>query len=176
MEEQRVVGPRVLDQPMHRPDDVRLGRLAHRVLLVIRQRHHILPLVPEVLVQVSGHVLDVVDAPAQLPALPEVVDPDQQRLPAPRAVRVLELVLPRCARARTAASALAGARGALGPVVGRGIAVGDRRTAVGSPRIAGGAVVAVFNGTCQMEVCWWVCGCHWLTWYGPPYCCGGGGP
>lgn len=77
MEEERIIGLRILDQPVHGAEDIRLGRLAHGVLLVIGQDHHILAGVAEVLVQVGGHVLDVVDTSAQLTFLTEIVDSDQ---------------------------------------------------------------------------------------------------
>jgi hypothetical protein len=64
--------------------------LAHGVLLVVGQDHHVLALVAEVLVQVAAHVLDVVDAAAQLALLAKVVDADEQGFPAAGAVGVLE--------------------------------------------------------------------------------------
>ena len=90
VEEERVIGSRVLDEPVHGAEDILLRRLAHRVLQVVGEDDHVLALVAKVLKQVRRHVLDVVDATPQLPALPEVVDPDQQRLAPARAVRVLE--------------------------------------------------------------------------------------
>ena len=98
---------------MHRPQNILLRRLAHRILQIIRQDHHILSLIPEILKQVTRHVLDIVDAPAQLPALPEIVDPDQQRLATPGAVRVLEVVV----LGRAVAEALRGAGGGRGGLV-----------------------------------------------------------
>lgn len=109
MKEQRIIRSRILNQPMHSAQNILLRRLAHRVLQIIRQDDHVLTLIPKVLKQVRRHVLDVVDAPAQLPALPEVVDPDQQRLAPPRAVRVLEVVVLRRAVAKSLGSA--GGRG-----------------------------------------------------------------
>jgi len=50
MEKERVVRSGILDEPMHCPQDVLLRGLAHRVLLVIREDHHIIPLVAEILV------------------------------------------------------------------------------------------------------------------------------
>ena len=90
MEEQRVVWPGVLDQPMHRPQDIRFCRLTHGVLLVVCECDHILPLIPKELIQVRAHILDIVDASAKLPPLAKVVDTDQQRFPSPVACRVLE--------------------------------------------------------------------------------------
>lgn len=68
---------------MHRPQDIGLGRLAHWVLLVVRQSDHILPLVAEKLVQVRAHVLDIVDTSAQLSSLAEVVDTNEKSFPSP---------------------------------------------------------------------------------------------
>jgi hypothetical protein len=52
-----------------------------------------LGLCPRQLTKERLEVLDIVDAPAQLAVLPAVVDADEQRAPAPRASRVLELLL-----------------------------------------------------------------------------------
>jgi hypothetical protein len=91
VEEERVVGASILDQPMHGPQDVLFRRLAHGVLLVIGENHHVLPLVAEVLHEVSRHVPDIVDTSPELTALVEIVDANQQCFPASRALRVLEL-------------------------------------------------------------------------------------
>lgn len=126
MKEQRIIRPRILNQPMHRPQDILLRRLAHRVLQIVRQDHHVLALIPKVLKQVRRHVLDVVDAPAQLPALPEVVNPDQQRLAPPGAVRVLEVVVLRRAVAEALRGAWGGCWGLVVAVhVGVGVGGGD---------------------------------------------------
>lgn len=77
---------------MHRPQDVSLRRLAHGVLLVVRQQHHVLARVAEVLVQIRRHVLDIVDTTTQLALLPEIVDSNQQGLALTSASRVLETV------------------------------------------------------------------------------------
>lgn len=92
MEEQRVIGTRILDQPVHSPKNVCLGRLAHRVLLVIGQEDHVLASVAEVLVQVGRHVLHIVDTSAQLTFLSEVIDTNQQGLSLTRTAGVLEAV------------------------------------------------------------------------------------
>ena len=120
VKEERIIRPCVLDKPVHGAQDILLGRLAHRVLQVVGQDDHILALVAEVLVQVRRHVLDVVDAAPQLSALPEVVDPDQQRLAATRAVRVLEGVVRRRGRE---ALRRAGRRGGVA-VAGMAVRVG----------------------------------------------------
>ena len=75
---------------MHCAQDVRFCGLAHGVLLVIRERDHVLALVPKELVQVCAHVLDIVDAATELAPLAKVVDTNQQRFPAPITCRVLE--------------------------------------------------------------------------------------
>ena len=49
MKEERVVRPGFLDQPMHRSQDVLLGRLAHWILLVVCEDDHVLALVAKVL-------------------------------------------------------------------------------------------------------------------------------
>lgn len=92
MEEQRIVGLRILHQPMHRTKNIRLGRLAHGVLLIIRQNNHVLARIPEVLVQVCGHVLHVIDATAKLTLLVEIIDSNQQSLSLTSTSRVLEVV------------------------------------------------------------------------------------
>lgn len=49
MEKQRIVWPRILDEPMHTPQDVGLCRLAQRVSLVFCEGHHVLWRVAEIL-------------------------------------------------------------------------------------------------------------------------------
>lgn len=92
MEEQRVIGTRILHQPVHSPKYVCLGRLAHRILLVISQEHHVLASIAEVLVQVGRHVLDVVDTAAQLTFLAEIIDTNQQGLSLSCTAGVLEAI------------------------------------------------------------------------------------
>ena len=92
MEEQRVIGTRILDQPVHSPKNVCLGRLAHWVLLVIGQEHHVLASIAEVLVQVGRHVLDIVDTSAQLTFLAEVIDTNQQGLSLACTAGVLKVI------------------------------------------------------------------------------------
>lgn len=77
---------------MHSPENVRLGRLAHGVLLVIGQEDHVLASVTKVLVQVCRHILDVVDTSTQLTLLAEIVDSNEQRLSLACATRVLEVI------------------------------------------------------------------------------------
>lgn len=78
MEEQTVVGLSILHQPMHSTENILLVRYRHLVLLVIGQKHHIGASITKVLVQVCGHVLDVVDASSQGSSLSEVIDTDQE--------------------------------------------------------------------------------------------------
>jgi hypothetical protein len=92
MEEQRIVGLCILDQPVHSAQNIRLGRLAHGVLLVIGEEDHIFASIAKVLVQVCGHVLHIVDTPAKLTLLTEVVDANQQRLALTSAARILEAI------------------------------------------------------------------------------------
>jgi hypothetical protein len=75
---------------MHSSQDVLLRRLAHGVLLVVRQDDHVLSLVPKVLDQVRRHVPDVVDASSELTALTKVINADQKGFPPARASRVLK--------------------------------------------------------------------------------------
>jgi hypothetical protein len=78
VEEEGVVGPGVLDEPMHGPQDVLLGGLAHGVLLVVGKDNHVLALVTKMLDQIRRHVPDIIDASSQLAALAKVVDADEQ--------------------------------------------------------------------------------------------------
>lgn len=78
---------------MHGAQDVLLGGLAHGVLLVVGKEDHVLPLVAKVLDQVRGHVAHVIDAAPQLAALAKVVDTDEEGLPAPVTLRVLERIV-----------------------------------------------------------------------------------
>ena len=90
VEEEGVVGLGVFDQPVHGAQDVGLGRLGHGVVLVVGQDDHVFSGVPEALVEVCGHVFDVVDAAAQLAALPKVVYSDQESFSPASAVTVLK--------------------------------------------------------------------------------------
>ena len=100
MEEQRIVGLCVFDQPMHSPQNVLFRRLAHGVLLIVGQDHHVFTGVSEIAVQVTRHVFHIVDASSQLPFLSKVVDTDQQGLTPACTARVLEIVTLRCALAK----------------------------------------------------------------------------
>ena len=52
MEKERIVGAGILHKPMHGPEDVLLGGLAHWVLLVVCKNNHVLPLVAKVVDEV----------------------------------------------------------------------------------------------------------------------------
>lgn len=80
MEEKRIVRLRILYKPVHCAQNIGHGRLACINVRVIRQNHHVFPPITKVLIEVVGHVLDVVDATPELSALPEVIDADKQRL------------------------------------------------------------------------------------------------
>ena len=97
MEEERVIRPRVLHQPMHSPQNILLRRLAHGVLSVICESNHVLALVSEVAVQIGRHILHIVDAPSELASLPEVVDANKKRFAPAGTVGVLERIALRCA-------------------------------------------------------------------------------
>ena len=98
MEKEGVIRPGVLHEPVHCAQDVLLRRLADRVLLVVCEDDHVIPLVSIGLVQEGGHVLHVVDASSELPPLAKVVDADQERLSPPGAVGVLERIMLRSTR------------------------------------------------------------------------------
>ena len=99
MEEERVVRSRVLDKPMHSPQYVLLGGLAHGILLVIGEKDHIFALVVEILDEVGRHVPDIIDTASKLAALAEVVDADKQGFPSTGTGAVLEGVILRGAMA-----------------------------------------------------------------------------
>lgn len=86
MQEESIVRPGTIHQPLHRAKNVVFGGLRNGVLLIVRQDDHILPLVSISLHQELRHVLGVVDAASQLAALPKVVDTDQEGLALARAV------------------------------------------------------------------------------------------
>lgn len=100
MQEKRIVGLRVADQPVHGAQDVLLGGLQHWVGLIVRQDHHVLALVPVKLHQKARDVPRVVDAALELRVGAKVVDADQQRLAPPGTGTVLERVALRRAMAK----------------------------------------------------------------------------
>ena len=92
MKEKRIIRLSILHEPVHRADDVRFCGLAHGILLIIGQNHHVLSGIPEMPIQVPAHILDIVDAATKLAALSEVVYADQKRLATARTGGVLEVV------------------------------------------------------------------------------------
>lgn len=93
MQKQGIVRLSICNKPLQGLDDVVLGGLHNRVLLVISQNNHILPFIAVVLNQVLRQVSGVVDASAQLALLAEVVDTDQKGATLACAVRVLEGII-----------------------------------------------------------------------------------
>ena len=89
---------------MHCSNDIRFSGLAHRVLLVICQNHHVFPRITKIPIQICRHIFHVIDTTAQLTALAKVVDADQQRFAATRAGGVLEIVSLRSAVAEALGS------------------------------------------------------------------------
>lgn len=81
VEKQRVIWSCILHKPMHRPNNVCFGRLACRILLIVRQDNHILQSISVPLIQEALHVFDIIDTASQLSALPKVIDSNQQGLP-----------------------------------------------------------------------------------------------
>ena len=80
VEEQGIVRLGIFDKPMHGTENVLFGGLAHRVLLVVGQNNHIFSRVAKIAVQVSGHILDIVNAAAELAFLVEVVYANEESL------------------------------------------------------------------------------------------------
>lgn len=77
VDEEGVVGLGVANEPLHGPEDVRLGRETHWILLVVGEDDHIFSAVAKALVQERRHVADIVDAALERVWLPEVVNADQ---------------------------------------------------------------------------------------------------
>lgn len=135
MEEEGIIGLCVGDEPVHSVLHILLGGNLARILLVVRQDHHVLPLIAVTFVQEPRHIVHIVDAAAQLALLTKVVNADEQGLATTTAVGVLEGValrravtkLLRALRRRrsralaaVAATATAAAHGiAVGVVAGR---------------------------------------------------------
>lgn len=92
MEEKRIIRLSILDEPVHGTKNVCLCRLAHRVLLIIREKNHIFTGISKVLVEVCRHVLNIIDTSSQLALLTEIVNSNQQCLSLSRTTRVLEVV------------------------------------------------------------------------------------
>lgn len=92
VEEERIVGPSIFDEPMHCAQNILLGRLAHGVLLVVGQYDHVFTSVSKVLGKIGRHVANIVDASAKLAALAKIVDADEEGLASASALRVFERV------------------------------------------------------------------------------------
>lgn len=92
MEEEGIVGLRVLNEPTHSADDVVPCRLHDGVGLVVGQDDHVLSLVAVPLDEEGRDVVDIVDAAAQLAILAKVVDADEQSLATAGTVGVLESI------------------------------------------------------------------------------------
>lgn len=78
VEEERVIRLCVFYEPVHCPEDVAFLGLRHLILLVVCQDHHVFSGIAKVLVKVSRHVFDVVDATTQLSTLAEVVNANEK--------------------------------------------------------------------------------------------------
>lgn len=74
MEEERVVGSSILDQPVHGTKNVLLCGLTHGILLIVGQDDHVFSFITKMFHQISSHVSDIVDTSTQLATLAEVVD------------------------------------------------------------------------------------------------------
>lgn len=77
---------------MHGTEDVLFRGLTQWVLLVIREDHHVLSPISEMLNQVGRHIAHIIDTPSQLTTLTEVVDADQETFPPTRTVGVAESI------------------------------------------------------------------------------------
>jgi hypothetical protein len=146
---------------VHGAENVSLCRLAHGVLLVIREEDHIFTGVSEVLVKVCGHVLDIINASSQLALLAEVVNSNQQCLSLAGTARVLEAIALRgtmseCHRITGRSSWAATSTSTLGIVVCYGI-IGQRVS--GERRAQRNGVVSEPGGRPCWYICWPLGGC-----------------
>ena len=92
MEEQGVVGSRILDEPLHGANNVGTGRYHDGVALVVGEDDGVFALVSEALKEEAREVLCVIDAAAQLAVLAKVVDTDKESLALSGTIGVLERV------------------------------------------------------------------------------------
>lgn len=76
MNQQRVVWPRPLDQPVHSPQDIGFGRDAQLMLLVVGEDHHVFSPVTMLLMEEHRHIRDIIDAAMQFARLTDVVYAD----------------------------------------------------------------------------------------------------
>lgn len=93
MHKQRIIRLRIPHQPLHGPEDIRLGRDTHGILLVVGEDNHVAAAVPEAAMEEGGHVGDIVDAAAELVGLAEVIDADEEGATTTGAGGVLEVVV-----------------------------------------------------------------------------------
>lgn len=93
VDKEGVMGLGVANEPLHCAHDVRLGRDAHRIALIVGEDDHVLSAVTKALVQEGGHIGDIVDAALECIGLTKVVDADQQRPATAGTCGVLELVI-----------------------------------------------------------------------------------
>lgn len=95
MEEERVVGSSVLDQPVHGTKNVLLCGLTHGILLIVGQDDHVFSFITKMFHQISSHVSDIVDTSAQLATLAEVVYTNKQSFSAAGTVGVSKCIVVR---------------------------------------------------------------------------------
>lgn len=141
MDEEGVVRLSILDQPLHGSQDIILRGNTKRVFLIVRQNDHVLPSIATSLVEVSGHVGDIVDASPELIGLPDIVDSDQQRFPSTGTGGILEAIIRGrapakglCLLGRPGRELAPGGRGTYVPLVMRGSAVFFDRDLLWYPR------------------------------------------
>ena len=89
---------------MHCSKNVGLVRLTHGILLIISQDDHIFSRISKVLVQVRGHVLDIVDASSELSSLVEVINANQKCLSLASTRGILIIIARRCPTTKTVLS------------------------------------------------------------------------
>jgi uncharacterized membrane protein len=92
MKEESIIGLGVLDKPAESANNVFAGRNHDRILLVIGQDDHVLPLVVIALHQEGRDVVYVVDTSTQLALLAKIVDADEKRLATTGTFGVLESI------------------------------------------------------------------------------------
>lgn len=95
MNEKRIVPLRILDQPLHRSQDIGFCWDTHGVLLVVGQDDHVFSPVAVSFMEEGRHVGHIVDTAAEGVRLPGIVNPNQQGLPSARTSGVLEAIVGR---------------------------------------------------------------------------------
>lgn len=93
MEEERIVRLRIMNQPMHCPNDVCLCGLAQWIGLVVCQDNHVLSPIPIALVQEGRHRCNIIDATFQLVRLTDIIDTDKEGSPTACTRRILEPIV-----------------------------------------------------------------------------------